>query len=250
MPGKNVNPKPKPTMTTGYANPYVVAGAEPSVRAQFIKQTYFHLAGAIAVFILVESMLLKLDGIESMISTMTGGMGWLLVLGAFMAVSYIANKWAMSDSSKAMQYVGLGIFTIAEAIIFLPLIYIALTYMPAGSELVAKAGLITAVMVAGITMTAFITNKDFSFLSGILTIGGFVALGIIVASILFGFGLGLIFSGAMAIFASVSILHSTSNIIHHYPPGKHVAASLQLFAGIALLFWYILQILIALSGRD
>ena len=89
----------------------------------------------------------------------------------------------MSDSSKAMQYVGLGIFTIAEAIIFLPLIYIALTYMPAGSELVAKAGLITAVMVAGITMTAFITNKDFSFLSGILTIGGFVALGIIVASI-------------------------------------------------------------------
>ena len=87
-----------------------------------------------------------------------------VVLVAFMAVSYIANKWAMSDSSKAMQYVGLGIFTIAEAIIFLPLIYIALTYMPAGSELVAKAGLITAVMVAGITMTAFITNKDFSFL--------------------------------------------------------------------------------------
>ena len=123
-------------------------------------------------------------------------------------------------------------------------------FRPAGSELVAKAGLMTAVMVAGITMTAFITNKDFSFLSGILTIGGFVALGIIVASILFGFGLGLIFSGAMAIFASVSILHSTSNIIHHYPPGKHVAASLQLFAGIALLFWYILQILIALSGRD
>ena len=134
--------------------------------------------------------------------------------------------------------------------IILPLIYIALTYVPAGSELVAQAGLITAVMVAGITMTAFVTKKDFSFLGGILMIGGFVALGIIVASILFGFNLGLIFSGAMAIFASVSILHTTSNIIHHYPPGKHVAAALNLFAGIALLFWYILQILIALSGRD
>jgi hypothetical protein len=237
-------------MTTGYANPYVVADAEPSVRAQFIRQTYFHLGGAIAAFIAIESMLLQLPGIESMIWKMTGGMGWLLVLGAFMAVSFIANKWAMSDSSKAMQYMGLGFFTIAEAIIFLPLIYIALTYVPAGSELVAQAGLITAVMVAGITMTAFVTKKDFSFLGGILMIGSFVALGIIVASILFGFDLGLIFSGAMAIFASVSILHTTSNIIHHYPPGKHVAAALNLFAGIALLFWYILQILIALSGRD
>ena len=237
-------------MTTGYANPYVVADAEPSVRAQFIRQTYFHLGGAIAAFIAIESMLLQLPGIDSMVMKMTGGMGWLLVLGAFMAVSFIANKWAMSDSSRAMQYMGLGLFTIAEAIIFLPLLYIALTYVPAGSELVAQAGLITAVMVAGITMTAFVTKKDFSFLGGILMIGGFVALGIIVASILFGFNLGLFFSGAMAIFASVSILHTTSNIIHHYPPGKHVAAALNLFAGIALLFWYILQILIALSGRD
>ena len=237
-------------MTTGYANPYVVADAEPSVRAQFIRQTYFHLGGAIAAFIAIESILLQLPGIDSMVMKMTGGMGWLLVLGAFMAVSFIANKWAMSDSSKTMQYMGLGLFTIAEAIIFLPLIYIALTYVPAGSELVAQAGLITAVMVAGITMTAFVTKKAFSFLGGILMIGGFVALGIIVASILFGFNLGLIFSGAMAIFASVSILHTTSNIIHHYPPGKHVAAALNLFAGIALLFWYILQILIALSGRD
>jgi FtsH-binding integral membrane protein len=238
-------------MTTGYANPYVVvAGAEPSVRAQFIRQTYLHLAGAIAAFIAIESMLLTLPGIEALILKMTGGMGWLLVIGAFMIVSYITDKWARSDSSKAMQYVGLGLFTIAEAIIFLPLIYIALNYMPDGSGLVAKAGLITGLMVAGITATAFITKKDFSFLGGILTIGGFVALGIIVASIIFGFGLGLIFAGAMAIFASVSILHSTSKIIHHYPPGKHVAAALQLFAGIALLFWYILQILISLSGRD
>ena len=237
-------------MTTGYANPYVVAGAEPSVRAQFIKQTYFHLAGAIAAFIAIESILLKLPGIESMITKMTGGMGWLLVLGAFMAVSFIADKWARSDSSRGMQYVGLGIFTIAEAIIFLPIIYLAVNFVPEGSQLVAKAGLITAVLVAGITMTAFVTNKDFSFLGGILTIGGFVAIGIIVASIIFGFSLGLIFSGAMAIFASISILHSTSNIIHHYPPGKHVAAALHLFAGIALLFWYIIQILIALSGRD
>ncbi len=238
-------------MTTGYANPYVVvAEAEPSVRAQFIRQTYFHLAGAIAAFIVIEAMLLKLDGIESLIIKMTGGMGWLLVIGAFMIVSYIADKWARSDSSRGMQYAGLALFTVAEAIIFLPLIYIALNYMPDGSGLVAKAGLITAVMVAGITATAFITKKDFSFLGSILTIGGFVALGIIAASIIFGFGLGLIFSGAMAIFASISILHTTSNLIHHYRTDQHVAAALSLFAGVALLFYYLLHILMSLAGRD
>ena len=122
--------------------------------------------------------------------------------------------------------------------------------MPAGSELVAKAGLITGLMVAGITATAFITKKDFSFLGGILTIGGFVALGIIVASIIFGFGLGLIFAGAMAIFASISILYTTSNLIHRYRTDQYVAASLALFAGVALLFWYLLHILMSLAGRD
>ena len=237
-------------MTTGYANPYVVARAEPSARAQFIRQTYFHLAGAIAAFIVIEAMLLNLPGIESMISKMTGGMGWLLVLGAFMIVSYIADKWARSESSRGMQYAGLALFTVAEAIIFLPLIFIAKNYVPQGSELIAKAGLITAVMVAGITATAFITKKDFSFLGSILTIGGFVALGIIAASIIFGFGLGLIFSGAMAIFASISILYTTSNLIHNYRTDQYVAASLALFAGVALLFYYLLHILMSLAGRD
>jgi FtsH-binding integral membrane protein len=105
-------------------------------------------------------------------------------------------------------------------------------------------------MVAGITATAFITKKDFSFLGGILTIGGFVALGIIVASIIFGFGLGLIFAGAMAIFASIAILYTTSNLIHRYRTDQYVAASLALFAGVALLFWYLLHILMSLAGRD
>jgi len=237
-------------MTTGYANPYVVAMAEPSARAQFIRQTYCHLAGAIAAFIAIEALLLQIPAVTTMALKMTMGMNWLFVLGAFMAVSYITNKWAQSDSSRAMQYAGLGLFTIAEAIIFLPLIYIALKYMPAGSELVAKAGLITGLMVAGITATAFITKKDFSFLGGILTIGGFVALGIIVASIIFGFGLGLIFAGAMAIFASISILYTTSNLIHRYRTDQYVAASLALFAGVALLFWYLLHILMSLAGRD
>ena len=85
---------------------------------------------------------------------------------------------------------------------------------------------------------------------GFLMIGGFVALGLIVGSIAFGFNLGWVFSAAMILFAAGSILYTTSNILHHYRTDQYVAASLALFAGVALLFWYILQLLLSLANSD
>jgi FtsH-binding integral membrane protein len=103
---------------------------------------------------------------------------------------------------------------------------------------------------AGLTFVAFTSKKDFSFLGGVLKIGSFVAIGLIVASLLMGFNLGIWFSGAMVLIAGISILYQTSNIIHNYRPEQHVAASLGLFASVALLFWYVLQILLSLSSND
>lgn len=225
-----------------YANPYTVAAAAPSERAAFIRKTYLHLGFAILAFIGLEWFILQQDWAEGFARAMTGGKAWLIVLGAFMGVSFLADKLAMSDTSPGVQYAGLGLFIAAEAVIFLPLLYVAAQMAGAGSQVLLKAGITTACVFGGITATAFVTRKDFSFLRGFLMVGGFVALGIIVVSILFGFNLGTIFAGAMALFASASILYTTSNIIHHYRTDQHVAASLSLFAGVALLFWYILRI--------
>lgn len=235
-------------MTTGYANPYVVADAAPSERAAFIRSTYLHLGFAILAFIGIEWVLLQQEWVPAFVSKMTGGMGWLVVLGAFMGVSWLANSMAMSATSKGAQYAGLILYVVAEAVIFLPLLFIAAFYAK-DPLVIAKAGVTTAFIFGGLTFAAFATGKDFSFLRGFLMVGGFVALGIIVVSIIFGFSLGTIFAGAMAIFASVSILYSTSNVIHHYRTDQAVAASLSLFAGVALLFWYILRIFLAF-GRD
>ena len=147
-----------------------------------------------------------------------------------------------------MQYLGLGLFVIAEAIIFLPLLFIASNY--GGASLIPTAGLMTLLLVAGITATVFITRKDFSFMGGILNIGGFVALGFIVCSMIFGFSLGLVFSTVMVLFAAGSVLYSTSNILHQYRPDQHVAAALSLFASVALLFFYIVQVLMNMFGGD
>lgn len=226
-------------------NPFVVAAdAEPSERAAFIRRTYLHLAGAILAFVALEAVLLNLPGIERYVVMMTGGMGWLVVLGAFMAVSWLADKLAKSDASPGTQYFGLGLFVAAEAVIFLPLLYIAAFYS-GDPSLIPMAGIITGLLFAGLTATVFITRKDFSFLGSILTVCGFVAMGVIICSILFGFTLGLLFSAIMVFFAGGSILYTTSNIIHHYRTTQHVAASLALFSGVMLLLWYVLRILMA-----
>lgn len=229
---------------SGYANPYVVAAAEPSVRAKFIQKTYIHLALAIAAFIGIEFVLFQIPAAKQLAGTMVSSrMSWFIVLGVWMLVSGLANRWALSSTSKGMQYLGLGVFVFFEAIIFLPILLAAASMSPDGA-IIQKAAFATLGLFAGLTAVAFVTKKDFSFFRGFLTIGGFVALGLIVTSMIFNWegGLGIWFSGAMVLFAGIAILYSTSNVIHHYNPNQYVAASLSLFANVALMFWYILQI--------
>ena len=78
--------------------------------------------------------------------------------------------------------------------------------------------------------------------------GGLCALLAIVAAVLFGFTLGPLFSVGMIAFAGAAVLYDTSNVLHHYPRVRYAAASLQLFASIALMFWYVLRLF--MSSRD
>ncbi|HAT20926.1 MAG TPA: permease [Verrucomicrobiales bacterium] len=240
-------------MFESYQNPYVVAAAPEDVRATFIRRTYGHLAAAVGAFVLIEFLLFQIPGIDDKVMGILARspFSWLIVLGGFMVVSWLANKWALTSASKGMQYAGLSLYVVAQAVIFLPLLLLAASprFLNA-PEIIGQAAVITGTMFAGLTLIAFTTRKDFSFLGGILKVGFLVALGIIVASIFMGFSLGLLFSGAMVLLASISILYSTSNIIHHYGTEQYVAAALGLFASVALLFWYVLRILMILRGND
>ncbi len=225
-----------------------VAQATPDARAQFIRNTYTHLALAVLAFLALEYVLLSLPGIQNLASVMTQGWNWLLVIGLFFVVSLAADRMARSEVSRGVQYAGLALYVVAVAILFVPLLFVAV-FMVNDPTLLPTAAIITGLLFAGLTTVAFTTKADFSFLRGILVIGGFIALGLIIASILFGFTLGLIFSVVMVGFASIAILYYTSNIIHYYRTDQYVAASVTLFASVALLFYYVLQILISLRNQ-
>ena len=225
---------------------FSAADALPAERATFIRKTYLHLAGALLVFALMEAYLIS-SGAGLWIAEAMLSVSWLLVLAAFMGVSMLASWWANNQTSQPMQYMGLSLYVVAEAIIFLPLLFIAAAQSD-GYMLFAKAGIVTVGLFLGLTATVFITKKDFSFLGPILMIGGFVALAFIASGVIFGFSLGSFFAFAMVAFAGGSILYQTSNILHQYNTNQHVAASLALFASVALLFWYVLQIF--MGGRD
>ncbi|MFH0944827.1 MAG: Bax inhibitor-1 family protein [Planctomycetota bacterium] len=228
-----------------------IAFAPSEARAEFIRKTYTQLLLAIAAFILLATALVNSPFAEGLIAKMMGGrFSWLIVLGLFMFVSHIANKWALSATSPGKQYLGLYLFVVAESIIFLPLLYIATLPQFAAQNVLMNAAIITLGTFSGLTAIVFLSGKDFSLMGGILKVAGFVALGVIVCSLIFGFSLGIIFCGAMALFAAGSVLYTTSNVLHQYRPGMHVAAALALFAGIALLFWYILRIVMSFTGRD
>lgn len=233
-----------------YSTPFGTSAADalPAQRAQFIRKTYLLLAAAILAFVVLEAFLFMSGAAGAILSvlTMGGSMGWLLVLAAFMGISFLANRWAMSDSSNLTQLIGLAVYIVAEAVIFVPMLAYA-AYFADDYSVIAKAGIVTLGLFLGLTATVFITKSDFSFLGPILAIGGFAALGFIVASALFGFSLGSVFAFVMVAFAGSAILYNTSNVLHTFNPNQHVAASLTLFASIALLFWYILSIF---SSRD
>ena len=209
-------------------------------RALFITRTYNHVVGGILAFVLIELALFE-SGLAEQVARFMFGLPWLAIMGAFILVSWLATHTAQSSASTGMQYFAYGAFVTAEAFIFVPLLYLANMKAPGAID---SATLITLLGAGGLVLIAHRTKKNFSFLRAILMWGGIVALLAIVGGTVFGLNLGTWFSVAMIGFAGAAVLYDTSNIIHNYPEDRYVAAAMQLFASIAMMFWYVLRLVI------
>jgi len=218
-----------------------VAEADVDTRARFILRTYAHLVGAVGAFTALEVFFFSTGLAETIARTMLS-VPWLLVLGGFVLVSWIATSAAHKAVSVAAQYAALAAYVVVEALIFVPLLFIA-NYKAPG--VISSAAVVTGLGFAGLTAVAFLTRKNFSFLGALLWWGGAAALVAIAAGAIFGFQLGTWFTVGMIVFAGAAILYDTSNVLHEYPEDRHVAASLQLFASVLLLLWYVIRLFLS-----
>lgn len=233
-------------MSYDYSYGASVADSRADVRAAFIRRTYMHLGAAILAFAGIQFLLFtQAPGlVQTIVGAMQGSMvGMIVMMALFIGVSYVAQMWAMSSTSIGMQYAGLGLYVVLEALIFVPILYFA--NQMTDKTVIPTAGVLTLATFGGLTAAVLVTGKDFSFLGPIIAVASMIALGVMVAGLLFGFGLGLFFSFAMVALASACILYQTSNILHQYNPSQHVAAALALFASVAMLFFWILRIVMA-----
>ena len=226
--------------------PILVGNLEDSKKATFYRKTYTHVALALLAFAFLEYVFIVYfeDAVVSIINLkFANSFSWLIVLGLFWVGSTMADKLAHNPSQQT-QYMGLGLYVLLEAIIFLPMIYLA-AYHSTGTEMLTQASIITLCLFGGLTATVFMTNTNFSFLRTGLVIASFIVVGLIVAGALFGFNLGLWFSVAMVVFAGAAILYQTSKVKYEYTEEQYVGAALGIFAAVMLLFWYVLQILMS-----
>lgn len=245
-----------------------VATLGVSDRVAFLRRTYGLLGVALVAFALVTGgvMVYATDFSWAFSRWATDGVTWLLVIGLFMLVGFVAQKLAQSETSRGLQYLGLTVAVAAEALLLQPMLWMLMIKFGKRSELVTGHGMqvalsgqaasillqavvITLAIFIGLTAVVFVTKKDFSFMRGALTIATFGVLGVIVASILFGFSLGALFSGFVILLMAGYILYQTSLVMSYFPPTADVSAALMLFSTIATLFWYVLRILMELNRR-
>ncbi|MBR3219253.1 MAG: US12 family protein, partial [Thermoguttaceae bacterium] len=151
--------------------------------------------------------------------------------------------------SRLAQYAALGLNVVLETLIFVPILaYAVLLTNNIGIVLHAAVG--TVLLTALLSVIVFMTRNNFSFLRPFLFFASITALGLIVASLIFGFPLGTIFVYAMIALACCYILFSTGKVMDSYydgGDGGYILAASELFVSVMMLFYYIL---IALLNRS
>ncbi|QDT63379.1 Bax inhibitor-1/YccA family protein [Calycomorphotria hydatis] len=230
---------------TGGPQTFAIEATE-SDRVAFIRRTYAHLMTAVLIFCGLEGMLLSIEPVRNVIAV-SMLQAWWAVLLVYLVVSWLARWWAESSTSVVLQYVGLALYTVFEALIFVPIMVIALNY---DSSIIPMAAILTLLIFGALTASVFLTGADFSFLRTGLMIAGFAAFGLCLCGAIFGFELGLFFTVGVIGLMCGYILYDTSNVLHHYRTDQHVAASLALFASLTTLFWYVIRLMIILQGDD
>jgi FtsH-binding integral membrane protein len=194
-----------------------------------------------------------MDGVTHTIARLSAWAAqWSLALGALIVLGAMFRGVAYGARSTALQYGCLGSFVVVESVLFVPVLTRAAAEAPGA---IRNASLLTLIAFTCGTVTAFALRRDLSFLRTLVQSGLGLGLIAVVTALAFDFGLGTGFALVMLFIASMALLHDVSAVLQDADEEDeteaagardlHAAASLALFASMALLFWSALSLFVS-----
>ena len=208
-------------------------------RVAFLRSVYLWLMGG---FVVAGLGAIASPFIAAGLLPLTGRFfPWALFLAQFGAL-----LWASAVSRrKPLNKVAYGVFTFTSGVIIG--IVSLVTIQTAGLGTVVAAFGMTAADFLLLTVIAFVSKKDFSFLRSFVAIGiGIMFFGSLIGAIFHLETLGLMAAGVAVIACSAKILYDTSNMLRSEDLSDPAGFALSLFVS---LYNILLSLMRLLSGR-
>ncbi len=171
---------------------------------------------------------------------------WPLSIGTLGCVFAIGATRANPKLGLFLLYV----LSALEGMLMGPLLTLIARGYPYGAAVIGESALLSAVIVAGLGSYVWISGKDFGGIGKFLmpALIGLIVVGLVRFFVAFSPGVNLLYAFVgMAIFVGFT-LYDFSNIKFRYGPNDYVQATVSLYLDFLNLFWFLVQILLSLSG--
>lgn len=213
-------------------------------RSALVKQTYVLLSLAVAAAITGAYIGATTTWIVNLFLSFWG---WILAIVLINVIPNIAIKMRHNP--------GLGVLALAAngfvgGLVLGPAIYVAGLFAT-GTSILANALILTGVVFASVTAIVWTSGKRYSAPRGLM-MGIFIGL-IAAVSLNFIFPIGffgILISLGIGVFGVLTLVYSTSDILHDPDIDSPIIGAVMLFAGLFMIFQAILHLLMAFAGGD
>ncbi len=227
-----------PNSYNNQPNPYAVGGQSVASANSLIQRVSYLLCTTLLV--------------TAVTAWWAGNVGLSPALFLPLSIGTIACVIALSftRTKPGLSLVLLYGLSVLEGLLMGPLLMSIARGYPFGAAVIGEAALLSAVIVAGLGSYVWISGKDFGGIGKFLIFAliGLLVVGLVRFFVAFSPGVNLLYAfvGA-AIFVGFT-LYDFSNIKFRYGPNDYVIATVALYLDFLNLFWFLVQILLSLSG--